>query len=71
MTDALYRQLALQHLQQRVDELDARDAELMLQLATARDERESRRLIDELMDVRFRRVFQKAILNDFKEKHGL
>ena len=71
MTDALYRQLALQHLQQRVDELDARDAEIMLQLAAARTERESRRLFDDLRDVRFRRVFQKAILNDFKEKHGL
>ena len=71
MTDALYQQLALDHLQQRVQELDARDAELMLQLATARDERESQRLTDELMDVRFRRVFQQAILDDFKEKHGL
>lgn len=71
MTDALYRQLALQHLQQRVDELDARDAELMLQLATARDERESRRLIDELMDVRFRRVFQQGLLDDFKARHAL
>lgn len=71
MTDALYQQLALQHLQQRVDELDARDAEFMLQLATARDAPESQRITDELMDVRFRRVFQKALLDDFKEKHGL
>lgn len=71
MTDALYRQLALQHLQQRVDELDARDAELMLQLATARDERESRRLIDEPMDVRFRRLLQQEHLDDFKARHAL
>ncbi len=71
MTDALYQQLALDHLQQRVQELDARDAELMLQLATARTERESRRLIDELMDVRFRRVLQQEHLDAFKEKYGL
>lgn len=66
MTDALYRQLASQHLQQRVQALDARDAELMLQLATARDARESRRITEELMDVRFRRVVQQEILDKFE-----
>ena len=70
MTDALYRQLALQHLQQRVDELDARDAEIMLQLAAARTERESRRLFDELRDVRFRRLLQQEHLDDFKARHA-
>ena len=71
MTDASIRQQSLHHLQQRVQQLDARDAELMLQLATARDARQSQRLTDELMDVRFRRVFQQGLLDDFKARHAL
>ena len=59
------RQQNLHHLQQKVQQLDAQDTELMLQLAQARTTQQSRRLSEELMDVRLRRVVQQAILEEF------
>ena len=59
------RQQNLHHLQQKVQRLDARDTELMLQLAQARTTQQSRQLSEELMDVRLRRGVQQAILEEF------
>ena len=59
------RQQLLHRLQQEVQQLDAQDAELISQLAQARDAQQSHQLSEELMAVRLQRVVQQSILDEF------